>query len=233
MIKINLSKWIILTFISSFFIINYSFSQNNEDQCKVLLQEISETYIGDCKDGLAHGKGVAKGVDSYEGRFKNGLPHGTGKYIWKDGSYYEGNWRNGKKNGKGFLYTATTNVELKGIWKDDEFLKEIVDPPYTILTKSGITGINFYEDEDKVPHNIELIFQKDGNQRRSAGELNLISTSGQTKTSSGFSGFENIIFPFEGSLEFVEPSRMGTTMIRYEVKFKITKPSSWRVVIRY
>ncbi|MCK5169690.1 MAG: hypothetical protein KAQ75_07415, partial [Bacteroidales bacterium] len=228
MIKINLSKWIALTFISSFFIINYSFSQNNEDQCKVLLQEISETYIGDSKDGFAHGKGVAKGIDLYKGRFKNGLPHGTGKYIWEDGSYYEGNWRNGKKSGKGFLYTALTKEELKGIWKDDEFFKEIVDPPYEVILKSGVTGINFYE-YDATPYRIEVVFQKDGSQSSTVAELTLSSTSGQSKISNSFSGFENVLFPFEGYLEFVSPSRMGTVMLRYQVKFKIIKESSWRI----
>ena len=169
----------------------------------------------------------------YEGRFKKGLPNRKEKYIWQDGSYYDGSWKDGKKNGSGILYTAASDSSIKGIWKNGEFIKEIVDPPYSIITKSGVTGVNFYKDEDLIPYRVELVFQKDGAQMRSVNQLSLVSSTGQIKTSSSFSGFENVTFPFEGYLEFFEPSRMGTTMIRYELRFKITEEGSWKVIVRF
>ncbi len=33
-------------------------------ECKVLLTEIAGTYVGKCKDGFAHGKGTATGIDT-------------------------------------------------------------------------------------------------------------------------------------------------------------------------
>ncbi|XP_077224341.1 phosphatidylinositol 4-phosphate 5-kinase 1-like [Tasmannia lanceolata] len=39
--------------------------------------------------------------DLYTGTFTGTLPHGTGKYLWKDGCMYEGSWRRGKASGKG------------------------------------------------------------------------------------------------------------------------------------
>ena len=50
------------------------FAQN---PCKVLMKEISGSYSGECKKGLADGKGEAKGVDRYIGAFKKGLPDGN------------------------------------------------------------------------------------------------------------------------------------------------------------
>jgi len=47
-----------------------------QEPCKVLKQEIATKYFGNCKKGLAQGKGVAVGRDKYEGQFKNGLPNG-------------------------------------------------------------------------------------------------------------------------------------------------------------
>ncbi|KAG4200730.1 hypothetical protein ERO13_A05G232300v2 [Gossypium hirsutum] len=39
--------------------------------------------------------------DLYIGSFSTNAPHGSGKYLWKDGCMYEGEWRRGKANGKG------------------------------------------------------------------------------------------------------------------------------------
>ncbi|KAL2503523.1 Phosphatidylinositol 4-phosphate 5-kinase 1 [Abeliophyllum distichum] len=39
--------------------------------------------------------------DLYIGTFANNTPHGSGKYLWKDGCMYEGDWRRGKASGKG------------------------------------------------------------------------------------------------------------------------------------
>jgi hypothetical protein len=56
--------------------------------CRVAKASISGSYTGDCKNGLAHGKGIAQGIDRYEGEFTKGLPSGTGIYRWADGVYY-------------------------------------------------------------------------------------------------------------------------------------------------
>lgn len=70
--------------------------------CKVNDSDISDEYIGSCVNGLAHGKGKAKGRDTYEGEFKQGNKHGKGTYIWAaNGNKYEGDWLNAKRHGKG------------------------------------------------------------------------------------------------------------------------------------
>lgn len=216
-----------------FIMCSISVAQENQQECKVLKKEISDSYQGDCKNGLAHGNGIASGVDVYQGKFKKGLPHGSGKYIWANGNYYDGRWKEGKKHGRGLLYTQATDKELQGIWKDDEFVREIKDPPYEVNLKYGVTGLNFYKTDENEPHDIEVLFQRDGSQSSLVGQLVLVSTSGSIKKSNNFSGFEKVQFPFEGSIEFVAPSRMGSVSVRYQVKFKIIEEGSWRIVIRY
>lgn len=93
--------------------------------CIVLADSIKGKYVGECKNGKAEGEGKAEGVDIYEGTFKSGLPHGQGKYVWKNGNTYTGNWTKGKKNGKGII-TYKINEEkdsiVNGYWKKDKFI---------------------------------------------------------------------------------------------------------------
>lgn len=44
---------------------------------------------------------VFQGGDSYYGDVLRGMPHGSGKYTWSDGTIYEGDWEKGKMTGKG------------------------------------------------------------------------------------------------------------------------------------
>ena len=87
---------------------------------------ISDTYIGEWKQGKADGYGVhswangdryegewkiclkhGRGTDifangdKYTGEYKNGKPEGQGQYIWANGSFYEGGFKLGLKCGKG------------------------------------------------------------------------------------------------------------------------------------
>ena len=115
----------------SFFAFNLLFAGFLYAQdCEVLKESISETYEGDCKKGKAHGKGTAKGEDSYTGEFRKGLPHGFGKYTWGDGKVYEGDFKNGSMEGEGKM---TISLESKadsvvtGFWKADKYLGKYKD----------------------------------------------------------------------------------------------------------
>ena len=109
------------------FIIYFGLSFGNppiQDQapCKVLLESISGSYEGDCKKGLAHGKGKAVGEDTYEGTFKKGFPEGEGKYTWANGDYYEGEFKKGKIEGEGTRVMAGGDITQEGFFLDGEYI---------------------------------------------------------------------------------------------------------------
>ncbi|MCR5453807.1 MAG: caspase family protein [Bacteroidales bacterium] len=60
---------------------------------------------GDCKDSYSV---FVKNGEKYIGEFKNGVPHGMGKYILPDGSSYTGSVVAGKIDGYGSLTYADT-----------------------------------------------------------------------------------------------------------------------------
>ncbi|CAH2033577.1 unnamed protein product [Thlaspi arvense] len=61
---------------------------------QVATRRVTPTPLVDVEKPLPNG-------DLYLGSFSGGFPHGSGKYLWKDGCMYEGDWKRGKASGKG------------------------------------------------------------------------------------------------------------------------------------
>ena len=76
-------------------------------------------YKGDCleKYDVAHGHGLANGVDTYVGNFVQGRPEGKGVYTWENGARLEGSFKWGKADGPG------TYVSARGVRYDGPFSK--------------------------------------------------------------------------------------------------------------
>jgi hypothetical protein len=88
-----------------------------------------EYYVGDFFQGVIHGRGIMRGIDSagggfvYDGDFENNLKHGLGEIIWDDGAVYNGEWRRGKRHGEGwFIPSGNGSMIFEGIWRDDEIV---------------------------------------------------------------------------------------------------------------
>jgi hypothetical protein len=70
----------------------FSNGQNTNTVCKVLSDKFNYGYKGECKNGLAHGQGEAKGKFHYIGEFKNGLPEGKGVMKYNAYQTFTGNF---------------------------------------------------------------------------------------------------------------------------------------------
>jgi len=96
-----------------------------QDECKVRVPELEGQYSGECRRGLAHGEGIARGTDTYAGNFRKGLPNGFGIYTWSGGSMYIGNFKKGARDGYGMLNRvrqAGDTVQQYGLWYADSLV---------------------------------------------------------------------------------------------------------------
>lgn len=139
----------ILTFrpflLSLFLMIFGITSAQKNESCEVLLTEISDSYKGDCKNGLADGKGRAKGIDVYKGKFKKGLPDGKGKYEYENGNVFTGEFKNGLKHGEGkFIYSISgKNYTQKGYWVSGDYVGlSSPELSHRIVMKNGVDKID-------------------------------------------------------------------------------------------
>jgi hypothetical protein len=75
------------------------------------------SYAGDCLNGFASGRGVAKGIDRYEGSFRDGQPTGPGVYTYADGRRFEGDFIDGQVQGRAKFAYGNGDV-LEGSFRD-------------------------------------------------------------------------------------------------------------------
>lgn len=73
-----------------------------------------ESYTGDFKQNLFHGKGRYEWCDGrvYEGDWAFGALNGNGKYSWPNGRHYEGQFENDLRHGEGTMTWGD-----KRLWK--------------------------------------------------------------------------------------------------------------------
>jgi hypothetical protein len=218
----------LLLFIFLCFSISTSFSQ---ESCKVLKAEIAEKYNGDCKKGLAQGKGVAVGKDTYVGQFKEGLPHGKGKYTWSTGEIYHGNWKGGLREGKGKYSFNNSGIDsvLYGFWENDLFVREILPDAYKVIRKTGVSrySVRRLGDGNKVIFNI----MKNGSPTSIYSNLYIFNSSGTNYNSGQKPSFEDVVFPAHFRATYRIPSALGTVLVDVEFEIDILEPGLWEISI--
>ena len=206
----------------------YLFGQQD---CKVLKSEITGSYKGRCKKGLANGKGKAVGTDNYEGIFKNGLPHGKGKYTNSIGEVYEGDWKKGLRHGEGrFSFNAEgKDSTITGIWEKNVYIGPIRVNPYKILRKISVDrySINRIHDGNQV---LISIYQN-GAINTNIEDLTIIANKGMEISFGNSIGYEHIKFPFFCKINYRTWNKFHTAHNNVIFEFEITQPGNWKVVI--
>jgi hypothetical protein len=216
-----------------FFLIIIAVSNNlysQQTDCKVLKLELSGSYSGDCKNGLANGYGIAKGTDTYEGQFKKGKPDGKGKYTWSNGNYYDGDWKDGKKAGKGSMVSKDTT--LTGIWKSDKYIGEENIPPYKIIRSINISRPSFKKSAEPM-NEIRFRIMKAGIDNRSIENLSIVSSSGSTYNTgyTGGYGLRNVYFPVNVTLQYTTWNKVESIKIDVIFEFEISEAGFWEIII--
>ena len=98
----------------------YAFDNKSDEEKKNIEIIKIDYYIGEFKDKLKHGKGLAyfKNGQKYRGEFINGKFEGNGKFIDGYGNYYIGEFKKGSRHGKGILYDKNGNILYEGDFSD-------------------------------------------------------------------------------------------------------------------
>ncbi len=203
-----------------------------QKECKVLLPEISGTYEGKCKKGLAHGKGKSVGIDTYEGHFRKGLPNGFGTYTYSTGAKYIGEWIGGKKDGEG-KYTFKINDKdsiQDGLWEKGKYLGLVPEKPKVTINK-GVDRYSIDRMGSGNPDRVLIYFFQNGAPNRGISEFLISGSSGiDLKLGNGI-GYEFIEFPFTGRVNYVTWNKMHTAQLLVTFEFVIYGPGNWEVKI--
>lgn len=215
-----------LFFIIVFIFGSYAYAQQSD--CKVIIPAISGTYSGGCKNGLAHGKGVAQGTDRYEGQFIKGMPDGKGIYKWSNGTYFEGQWKNGMKEGFGKMVYPDSVVT--GYWKSDKYQGKKLIPPFTIISSRGVSRSTITKSVN-VENGVRIRILQGGSDNTTIEDFSLFYDSGTEYRMTNTYGIQNISLPLYVKITYRTWNQLHT--VQYEVffEFTINDPGTWDVVI--
>lgn len=170
--------------------------------CKVKTKALEGTYQGECQKGVANGQGTAKGIDSYTGDFKSGVPHGSGEYTWANGDRYVGAFEKGNRHGYGVMFYADKSKgdSLQGYWKKDKYVGKFAEPYIVHGRTNVIRDVNVDRDKTSNLKEITIVLE---------------SMTGGTRNISGSS----IAKPTVSSIEIIK----GLYVQVYEQELSIKK----------
>lgn len=205
---------------------------NAQEDCKVLMPDISGTYTGKCRKGLAHGKGLAKGTDTYEGRFLKGLPDGTGKYTWADGRIYEGSWIAGERDGKGKMTypTAEGDSIVAGYWKKDDYVGTEFIPSFRVTRNQGIVRYSIKKVND-LGSGFSVGLYLAGSFNTDIDGWTMDCDSGQQFESGRKRGIEEAIVPYKVFIKYRVWNQMRSQQHDVFFDFIINEPGTFEVTI--
>ena len=208
------------------------FSLLAQQKCKVLLAELDSVYVGKCKNGLAHGSGEAWGKFHYKGKFAEGLPQGEGRAEYPDGTVYVGTWKAGLREGKGTVYFKENGKEVQRtwIWEKDERVKEVVPPPYRVITQRNVSRMRVYTQGGE--NQVWFYPNSMGGVSTDFQDMQLSGTSGRESKFSPKYGFEDVTFPFKGSIRCKAWNKLRTTQYEILVEVEITEKGNWIIEIQ-
>lgn len=199
-----------------------------QDECLVLMPQISGEYKGKCKNGFAHGRGTSIGMDTYKGTFREGLPFGKGEYLWSTGERYEGEFEFGKREGKGTFYYIQDNepVSKEGMWIDNQYAGPIPESP-RVITSTGIERFNFQRQSKG--NRVQVTTYLNGQNNVDLKDLTFYGSSGSEFRSGGTIGYEAIIFPFRCRIVYYSWNKAHTVRNLTRFEFTISQPGKWQV----
>lgn len=217
----------ILLIIMLLFSGNIIFSQ--ESKCKVTVPRLSGTYSGECKKGLAHGRGIARGIDIYEGEFRKGLPEGRGIYRWAEGKFYEGYWRQGLREGAGkMVYPDST---ITGYWKADKYVGKEDIKPYKVLRSLYVARSTFTKTSD-TGNQIKIKLTMGGAPNTTIQDFSMVYSSGEEYKMSNVYGIQNVTYPITVLVTYLTWNVFHTVQTNITFEFQINEPGTWDVNIQ-
>lgn len=199
--------------------------------CLVLKPEIAGNYSGNCKKGLAHGKGKSVGKDTYEGQFSKGQPEGKGIYTWSTGEVHTGEWKFGMREGEGIykFKQEGRDTMLIGIWERDEYIGPKPIKP-RVITRLGVDRYVFKRMSD-IKNRVLIDFYRNGTRNPDIENFMIVTSSGYETTVGQSVGYEGMDFPVIIRLNYDTWNNFRTAKNYIIFEFEISEPGDWKVEV--
>lgn len=220
----------------------FSMHMYGQGECEVLVPELQGQYNGECKRGLAHGEGAAKGTETYVGNFRKGLPHGYGVYTYENGSVYIGYFKKGLRDGYGLMNEMSSGSKVMhyGLWVGNKMA--IQNDARGLYKIDHYKGVNMViprvELGDDNPGQIFIEFTEKGEPKKTATIIDYEISSGEyvkniDRTLNREIQFDNITeFPVTLKLKY-EYKRIDWRNQDCEFEVMLFAPGLWTIKLEH
>ena len=200
--------------------------------CLVDMESIKGTYTGGCKKGLADGYGKAVGLDTYEGEFKKGLPHGEGIYTWRSGKKFEGKFQNGRMHGKGAVTQNINGADslTTGFWRQDAYVGMEFLPDVGIVSRRNVDRIAISQEPGNGGR-IRIRFIRMGVKNGAITDLQVTADTGIQQLSVGEMYIDHALFPFNTIITYRTPNKFNTAILDVRVELNVNFDGNWLITL--
>ena len=214
---------LVLTFISI-----YAYCQDISEP--VLKKELAGKYEGELKKGLAHGEGIATGLDNYTGHFIKGFPEREGTYIFSNGDVYYGEFLRGLFSGKGSLTIkkASGDSIVEGYWEAGKYVGKTMVAPYEISNKTGSVNPSIINSGEG--NKVEIVVFDPYNKYIIPQIMAMGQFTQQTYYARNL--FAEAVFPLTFDIRYSCTNKMRSGMVDSTIRIKINKPGNWQITLR-
>lgn len=124
--------------------------------------------------------------------------------------------------------TAALSPTAKSSKKQRRQKKERVPAAAGITMKRNVTRATITQ-RTTDGYNIEVILKDAGLPVQGLEDLQLAGSSGGLVTTGSYLGFDNVVYPFEGTIRFKSPNKLRSVVYERLVTFKVEQPGNWVV----
>lgn len=122
-------------------------------------------------------------------------------------------------------------ITEQGLWEGDNYIGKKPEPSYEITRKQNVLRYSLVNTSD--PRNMVMVKIIRNGTAIYPDNLLLAGSTGSITQQRSFTGFEQLQYPFNGSIKYSLLNPFNNSYVDYELDFIIREAGSWEITLSH